>query len=140
MNPATPRPGELERRLSRLIGGLDAAPGFEARLAARLAHERPLLDPAARAAARARLERERRAAQHSLRRHLRTSLWLVAGAAIAAVGPALLGARLLGAVLRALPVDGGIVLAVVSVAACAGWVAAVLARSARGAPAPALFA
>jgi hypothetical protein len=139
MNHPPPRPGDLELRLARLIGTLDATPGFEARLAARLAHEHPLLGPAARAAARARLERERGAAQRALRRHLGSSLLLVAGAAIAAVGPALLGARLLVGALRALPVDGGTVLAVVSVAAFAGWVAAVLARTARGQRATALF-
>jgi hypothetical protein len=140
MNRPTAGSGDLDRRLVRLIGTLDAQPGFEARLAARLAREQPLPDAAARSRARERLLRERSAAEQALRRRLRTSLLLVAGAAIAAVGPAWLCARLLAGVLGALPGDGGPVLAVVSGVLFLAWVGAVLARTARGQPATVLLA
>jgi hypothetical protein len=140
MSASSSGPADLDRRLTRLIGTLDAAPGFEARLAARIAHERPVPDAAARAQACARLLRERRAADEALRRRLRTSILLVAGAAVAALGPAWLCARLLAGALAALPSDAGPALAALSGIAFVGWVAAVLARTARGEPATALLA
>ena len=140
MKPATPAPGDLDRRLARLMGRLDAAPGFEARLATRLAHERPTPDAASRARACEQLQRERRAAERVLRRRLRASLWLVAGGAIAAIGPAWICGQLLAGAFRALPSDGIPVLALASGAAFLGWVGTLLARTARGQPATALLA
>jgi hypothetical protein len=135
---------ELDRRLRRLCATLDAAPGFEARLeaqlAARLVHARPLPDAATRARACERLLRERRAAEAVLRRRLRTSLLLVAGAALAAVGPAWICGQFLAGVIGALPSDVVPLLAVASGAAFLAWVAAVLARVARGQPVTALLA
>lgn len=142
MNRPTTTPAELDRRLARLCGALDVAPGFEDRLAARLAHAhaRPLPDAATRARACERLRQERRAAEEALRRRLRVSLLLVAGAALAAVGPAWICGRFLAGALGTLPSDGVALLAIASGAAFLAWVAAVLARMARGQPATALLA
>jgi hypothetical protein len=133
VNDATRRSTELDRRLARLLGSLDAGPGFAARLAGRIAHERPAVDAAALARAREQALRERLAAEAALRRRLRSNLLLVAGAAIAAVGPAWICGGVLARLLGALPRDGGPWLAGASVALLAGWLWPVLARAARGA-------
>jgi hypothetical protein len=133
-------PADLDGRLARLIGTLDAAPGFEARLAARIARERPLADPLTRDRARERLQRERHAAERALRRKLRTNLLLVAGAAGAAIGPALICGRILAGALSTLSGDGGLALAGASGAIFIAWTASVVARAARGQPATALLA
>jgi Flp pilus assembly protein TadB len=131
---------DLDRRLARLVGALDAAPGFEARLAARLARERAAPDAAARARARDELARAHHEAERVLRRRLRTNLLLIGGATLAAVGPAWLGAQLLASAFGALPGDAIPVLAALSGAAFVAWVGAVLARTARGQPVTALLA
>ena len=136
---AMPR-GSLDERLARLCRTVDAAPGFEARLAARLARTRPLADAVAIARARERLQSERRAAERALGRRLRSNLALIAGTAIAAAGPVWLCAQLLAGVLGALPAGGGPALALASGGAFLGWVGALLARTARGQPASALLA
>jgi len=140
MNRTPTTTGDLDRRLSQLLGTLDAAPGFEARLAVRLAHERRLPDAPARARARERLQRERSLAESALRRRLRDSLLLIAGAAIAAAGPLWIGSQLLAGALAALPSERVELLAVASGAAFLAWVATVLARLARGRPATTLLA
>ena len=89
------RPTDLDRRLAALLGTLDVGPAFAARLRAGIARERPLRDAAAAAAARERVAREHRAAEAALAGRLRASLVWLASVALAAVGPALAGGRLL---------------------------------------------
>jgi len=88
-------PGEqrLEHRLRRLHAGLDAAPGFEARLAARIAAlGAPAASPAQQRARADALRRECEAA-------LRGRLWNTLGAALALALGAVLMAQLFGATL-----------------------------------------
>jgi hypothetical protein len=132
MNAPAHDHAQLEQRLARLCTTLDAAPGFETRLAARLAAGRAAPDPAARAQARERLLRERAAALGALERRLRSSLVLTAGGAVAASGPAWICGRWLAAVLGSLPPGASAWLAIGSAAALLGWLAAVLARLGRG--------
>jgi hypothetical protein len=140
MNETTSRSDVLDRRLRRLCRTLDAQPGFEARLAARLARERPAPDAAALVGARARALRERRAAEAALQRGLRTNLLLVAAATLAAIGPAWLCGRILGHALGALPGAGSLWLAAASATLFVGWLWALLARTGRGESAALLLA
>ncbi len=140
MNHQSRDPHDLDRRLVQLIGTIDAAPGFEARLAARLARERTAPDAAARARAREQLLRSRSDTERALRRRLRSNLILIGGATLAAIGPAWLSAQLLANILGALPNSVFPILALGSGAAFIAWVGAVLARTERGLPATALLA
>ncbi len=138
MNPPPPGTEDLDQRLSRLMGTLDAGPGFGERLAERLAREQALLDPAPRERQRARIELERVAAEAALRRRLRVNMLWVASAAVTAIAPALFSGRLLAHALSA--PGGGIVIALASGAACIAWLASVAARAARGEAPAALLA
>jgi hypothetical protein len=140
MNDRTSAGGELDQRLTRLLRTIDAQPGFEARLGARLAREQARLDAGARGRARERALRARDLAEAALRRRLRASLLLIAGAAIAAVGPAWLCGRLLGRLLGLLPGDGGVWLAAASGALFIGWLWVALAQLGRRGHAAALLA
>jgi len=86
--PADPG-AELERRLRRLHADLDAGPGFEARLAARVAR----LEAVPRASQRARADAERRRAEAALRGRL----WMALGVALALACAAVALVRLFGA-------------------------------------------
>jgi len=120
--------GALDRRLARLLRTLDAEPGFAARLGARLAREQARQDGAALDRARARALREHAASAAALRRGLRANLTLIAGAALAALGPAWLCGRVLGELLSRLPGDGVAWLAGASGALFLAWLGVVLAR------------
>jgi hypothetical protein len=136
MNDPTSRRGELERRLSRLMQAIDAQPGFEVRLGARLAREQRACDGAQLRRARERALAERAAAEAALGRGLRANLLLIAGAAIAALGPAWLCGRVLGRLLSLLPANGGLWLAGASGALFLAWLWIVLAGGGRrGVPA-----
>jgi hypothetical protein len=140
MNDRTSPAGELDRRLTRLMRTIDAQPGFEARLGARLVREQGRHDEGARDRARERALRARALAEAALQRRLRASLLLIAGAAIAAVGPAWLCGRLLGHLLGLLPGGGGAWLAAASGALFIGWLSVVLAQLGRRGHAAALLA
>jgi hypothetical protein len=129
--PAT-RPTELDGRLAALLGTLDAPAGFEARLRARLARAQPAADAPALVRARARVLEQRRATERALRRALRLNVLLVAGGALAALGPAWLLGRILGPALAALASGGSFWIVVATGVALAAWLAALLRRSERG--------
>ncbi|MBS0376007.1 MAG: hypothetical protein JSR73_15615 [Proteobacteria bacterium] len=124
----------LDRRLARLMSTLDAAPGFEARLAARLAAERRIPDAAAREHAREAAIRARAAEVERLRRALRARLVLMAATAAGAAGPVWLVARLLADGLAALPASAAPWLALASFAALAAWIGTLHLRLERGEP------
>lgn len=69
MNPEDPRQTELDARLARLLGSLDAGAGFEARVMERIAG---LAAAAPRENLRAQFERRRQL----LRRRLRREAWM----------------------------------------------------------------
>jgi hypothetical protein len=140
MNVPTSPDHELDRRLARLMRTIDADPGFEARLGARLARERAEGDQPLLSRARERALRERAEAEATLKRGLRANLLLIAGTALAAVGPAWLCGRILGRLLSALPGDGGVWLAGASGALFIAWLAAAFARAGRRGGAAALLA
>ncbi len=129
--PAT-RPTALDCRLAEMLGTLDAAAGFEVRLRARIACERPVADAAVLLRARERVLRERRATEQALRRVLGANALLVAGAAIAAIGPAWLCGRILGHALAALPSGGDVWIATATGVAFAAWLWTMLERAGRG--------
>lgn len=126
------RPTALDARLARVLGTLDAAPGFEARLRARLAREPPATDAAALVHARERALRERQATERALRRALGLNALVVAGAALAALGPAWLLGRILGPALATLPSGASVWFAAASGAAFVAWLWARLGRTGRG--------
>lgn len=132
MSGPAARPTALDARLATLLGTLDTAPGFEARLRARLARERPATDAPALVRARERVLRERQATEQALRRALGRSAVLVAGAALAALGPAWLLGRILGHALVELPSDAGVWFAAASAVAFVAWLWALLRRTAHG--------
>jgi hypothetical protein len=134
MNDKPAAPDGLDRRLARLMSTLDAAPGFEARLGARLAAERRLPDAAAREGARAAAIRAQAAEIARLRQAFRARLVLTMAAAAGAAGPVWLVARLLADGLAALPASAAPWLAVASFAALAGWIGTLHARLERGEP------
>ena len=119
----------LDRRLARALATLDASAGFEARLARKIAGSAPAREAAVHA--RAQAERDHRAELAALRRGLRTDLVLVAGAALAAAGPAWLGAPLLARLVGALP---GVALAGCSAVLFIAWLGVRFARGAELAP------
>jgi hypothetical protein len=135
MNTATHPATDLDARLRRMYARLDAQPGFESRLQARLARLAAPRSAAERVALVRRLEHERYAARAALDRHLRSRLLLALAAGVLLIagawrfGPEL--GRALGSLGSADPAPPVILITMVLLAA---WLWHSVRAAARGVP------